>query len=134
MYAIRSYYGNPNSAYYFNGVDNYIVLPDNIITGNDSVFTFTFWYKEENDTALLFSEQSVYSSKPLIYANYMFIPQGSRGTYLAQVFGGRTLYTNSSNDSIYQVYPYDRMDMVTHKVWKPFVCRYRVSYNPPTFV
>jgi hypothetical protein len=125
-------FGNPNNAYSFDGVNNYIMLPPNIITEKDSVFTFTFWYKEENDSGWLFSEQSENNPVPLIYSYYTFVLNGFWGTYLAQMFDGRTLYTSPSNDSIYKVYPNHLMYMKTHNVWKTFVCKYFVSENTHT--
>ena len=98
-------FGNPNSAYYFNGVDNYIVLPENIITGKDSVFEISFWYKAENDSGWLFTERCESNPKPLVYLSYMYwhgVGQEVSGIYSS--FHGYILYTSAANDSIYQYY------------------------------
>jgi hypothetical protein len=64
-------FGNPNSAYYFDGVDNYIVLPPNIITGKDSTFTITFWYKSELDSGMIMTDRSNVNLYPY-FDEYIF--------------------------------------------------------------
>jgi hypothetical protein len=98
-------FGNPNSAYYFNGVDNYIVLPENIITGKDSVFEISFWYKAENDSGWLFTERCENNPHPLVFLSYQYNPgvgQETSGIYLS--FYGYILYTSAANDSTYKWY------------------------------
>jgi hypothetical protein len=108
-------FGNSNSAYYFNGVDSYIVLPENIITGKDSVFEISFWYKAENDSGWLFTERCEDNPHPLLYASYKYDPGTlQQAPYIYLDFHGYTLYTSASNDSVYEWYS-DRLGTTMQK-------------------
>ena len=41
-------FDNPNSAYYFNGVDNYIFVPTKILPDSCTSFSVAFWFKSFN--------------------------------------------------------------------------------------
>ena len=45
-------FGNPNSAYYFNGTDNYIQVPFQTYLDRDQTqgYTVAFWFRFENNS------------------------------------------------------------------------------------
>ncbi len=99
-------FGNPNSAYSFNGIDNVIEINPGI---NLDTFTISFWYKTSTTT--------VHAGLVAMHRNSSY-----NSSYLTQLYNGKgNVYITSTTSSVFSVTDNSNSN---DNLWHHFICIY----------